>query len=230
MTWGLNENVLRESQRVLQDRPFIWLYGITVPENGGQEIRLARSNVDIYFGFDNDGEPMKWQAAAISNGDFTVDSESSLPSFEITVADPRHTIGAKIEEWDYLTRPPAPVRVLVVHQDFLHDLNHALRFRFRVSSLSMNHEAVTARLSTYNFFAIQFPQDRVARQTCRFVYGGARCGFDVDNWDPGLANLGSCGQTLSDCKARGAYEASIGVEVRHPKRFGGFPGVPRTTA
>lgn len=230
MVDGFTDGFVRASTRVLQSRPFIWLYGITVPEGVGQEIRLARSNVDVEFGEDSDGNPITYQAASVENGDFTVDSESNLPSFEVTIADPRHSIGQKLEDWDYLTRPPAPVRVLIVHQDQLTDPTHAIQFRFRVTQLTVTDEQATARLSTYNFFSVQFPQDRVVRQSCRFIYGGSRCGFKVDEWDPAKANLGECNQDLSACEARGTYNAANGFPVLHPARFGGFRGVPRTSA
>jgi phage-related protein len=231
VTWDLDPEVVARSQRVLQDRPFLWLYGIRVPEGeNGKEIRLARSNADVTFDELDDGTPITWQAASVENSDFTVDSKGGLPSFEITIADARHAIGQKIEDWNYLTKPPAPVRVLIVHQDLLDDPGHAIALRFRVSQLTVNSDAVTARLSTYNFFQVQYPQDRVLRQQCRFTYGGKRCGFKIDDWDPGLFQLGPCEQTLEACEARGIYEASIGESVIHPERFGGFRGVPRTSA
>jgi phage-related protein len=232
MTLGLDPSVLREAQRVLHDRPFIWLFGVTVPEGDGpgQEIRLAKSSTDVYFRTNADGSPLRWQASSPSTSGFEWDSEGNLPQYTLTIGDPRRVIGQKIEDWNYLTKPAAPARVLVVNENLLDNPNHALEVRFRVSQVTVTRDAAALRLSTYNLHLIQFPQDRIVRQDCRHVYGDDRCGFQVADWDPGKVQLGQCDQTLAACKLRGAFEATNGFPEIHPARFGGFRGVPRTTS
>jgi phage-related protein len=232
MTQGLDPAFLREGNRVLHDRPFVWLYGLTVPDGDGpgKEIRLAKSNVEVFFRTDSSGAPLSWKPAELSSSGFEWDSEGNLPEYTLTIGDPRRTIGQKIEDWKYLTKPPAPARVLIVNENLLDNPDHALEVRFRVSQTTVTREAATLRLSTYNLNLIQFPQDRIVRQDCRHVYGDDRCGFLVQDWDPGKAQLGQCAQTLAACKERGVFEAANGFPEIHPARFGGFRGVPRTTS
>lgn len=65
---------------------------------------------------------------------------------------------------------------------------------------------------------------RFIRTKCHHEFGGPACGYDTER----AGALSSCKLTYSDCEAHGVEEAAKGFRVLHPKRFGGFVGIPST--
>lgn len=92
-----------------------------------------------------------------------------------------------------------------------------------VAGAVANDEAVTFRLERANFFNRMSPQDRFIASRCRFEYGSSECGYVIND----VAAFPACPKTIEACDARGRDERVRGLPVLHPRRFGGFPGIPR---
>jgi phage-related protein len=102
--------------------------------------------------------------------------------------------------------------------------NHEYQlWEFQVAGAYASNEAVTFRLERANFFSRTTPQDRFVAGRCRWEFGGRECGYVVNS----AALYTTCPKTLAGCVARGADHANRGLPVLHPRRFGGFPGIPR---
>jgi hypothetical protein len=97
------------------------------------------------------------------------------------------------------------------------------RWDLTVAGVVANDEAVTFRLERANFFTRQAPQDRYVASRCRWEFGSTECGYIIND----VAGYTSCPKTVEACIARGEDHASRGLPVLHPRRFGGFPGIPR---
>lgn len=97
------------------------------------------------------------------------------------------------------------------------------RWDLLIAGALASDEAVTFRLERANFFSRQAPQDRYIAGRCRWEFGSPECGYIIND----VAAFTSCPKTVDACVARGADHASRGLPVLHPRRFGGFPGIPR---
>lgn len=91
-----------------------------------------------------------------------------------------------------------------------------------IASAQANDEAVSFRLEKVNFFSRLAPQDRYTAGRCRWEYGGIDCGYVLN----AVAGFQTCPKTLSACADRGLDHLARGLPVLHPRRFGGFPGIP----
>jgi phage-related protein len=102
--------------------------------------------------------------------------------------------------------------------------NHEYRrWDLQVAGAYATDEAVSFRLERANFFERTSPQDRFVARQCRWDFGSPECGYVIN----AVAAFTSCPRTKSACTARGQDHATRGLPVLHPRRFGGFPGIPR---
>jgi phage-related protein len=98
----------------------------------------------------------------------------------------------------------------------------AIRFDFVVASAVASETSVTLRLEQPNFFQVRVPADRFVARRCRWKFGSPECGYPVT----AVAAFTDCNKTIDDCIERGEDEAFRRLPVLHPRRFGGFPGIP----
>lgn len=102
--------------------------------------------------------------------------------------------------------------------------NHVFQtWDMRVAGCFATAEAVTFRLERANFLSRNVPVDRFTAARCRWGFGSAECGYVINS----VAAYTTCPKTLSACIARGNDHAARRLPVIHPRRFGGFPGIPR---
>lgn len=98
----------------------------------------------------------------------------------------------------------------------------ALVFDFRITQASASDGTVQLRLESPSYFQQTLPTSRYIAKRCRWGFGSPDCGYIITQF----AGFTTCGKTIDDCVARGLDEAARGLLVLHPKRFGGFPGIP----
>ena len=116
----------------------------------------------------------------------------------------------------------ASVRLILLHEETIDDVDEFVRWDFEVQSSKADGKLMTLQLSTQNFFQVKVPSDRFVANRCRHAFGGRRCGYVVNE----VAAFVACDKTRTACGARGDDESARGLPRLHPRRFGGFLGIP----
>ena len=119
-----------------------------------------------------------------------------------------------------LASDPAQCERLTLILTHKNHLTQGIKWVFEVKQVSVNDEAMTIRVGIRNLYQIPVPTDVFVAGRCRWRFRGPECAYAGD--------IESCGKTLADCVACGEDEKANGRPVRHPRQYGGFPGIVAT--
>lgn len=151
------------------------------------------------------------------------DQEGNLPQIDLTVDNTARHLMRYLHNGDGLEGNKVRVFLANANGLALAYPNHEYQlWEFDIAGASANDESVTFRLERANFFSKLAPQDRYVASRCRWEHGGSECGYPIN----AAAAFQTCSRTLSACADHGADELLRGLPVLHPRRFGGFPGIP----
>lgn len=158
------------------------------------------------------------------------ESDGSLPQIALVVAAVDDHVPAQLAAGNILDRRIRIRRVNVSDLTVAFDCG-----TWTATDAVATYNEVTFQLGPYALFDAPFPSLRQLRGRCPKVYGGPDCGYDLTlsnlvsgtypDFDPAACDYGL--DTGNGCRAHGANEAANGAAVRHPARFGGFPGIPK---
>lgn len=209
----------REKNRVTTSTPWTYLYEIEVPTDPPTRYRLARFDDNVAF------RGHTYSTFPISHTGAESDTEANLPETTLTVSNVSRELIATLEAYGGLVGQS--VRIMLVNRLDLNSGQAAEEQDWRITRVSYDEQSIQATLSLYNLYRTRFPALRLMRTHCRWQYRGPECGYSLAVGDGGLA---SCDKSLdgpNGCEVHGQSEADAGVEVLHPNRFGGAPGIPR---
>lgn len=165
-----------------------------------------------------------WEPFNFAISPMTTNQEGDLPTVQLTVDNVGRNLMLPLHEGNGLEGNYCHVYLVPRSGLSVAYPNHEYRlFQFQVASASADDEVVTFKLERANFFTRQVPQDRFSARRCRWGFGGDECGY-VQN---AVATYTDCDKTLAKCIERGQDHAARGLPVLHPRRFGGFPGIPK---
>lgn len=207
------------------DKPWYWLYEIEVPTEPPTRYRLV-SAIDgtpdepIQFGFSGAGLPLTYYPFPVSHGPIRSDTDASLSDANLTIANISREIQGTIDAYDMVGQE---VVIRLVHKADLASGSAAAEQSFQITGIEWSARWVTAGIGQFSTLRRSFPARLGMRHHCGFLYRGPRCGYVA-------AGLPTCDKTLlggNGCVVHGAQELAEGLPVRHPERFGGFPGMPR---
>jgi hypothetical protein len=105
----------------------------------------------------------------------------------------------------------------------LGNLQQTLPFTFRITMATVTAEQATLHMEMPNFMQRSIPEDRHDPRRCRFLFGGHRCGYPVNE----LGAFFDCDKSIGACILRGDDEVSRNLPRKHPQRYGAFPGLPQ---
>lgn len=150
--------------------------------------------------------------------------EGDLPQLDLTVDNSTRTLQRYLHngegfEGNYCHVYLVPANGLAI----AHPNHEFAKWELQVAGCTADDEAVTFRLERANFFSRLSPVDRYGAQRCRWRFGSEECGYVINE----VAAYTTCPKTLDACIDRGQDHLSRGLPVVHPRRFGGFPGIPR---
>lgn len=205
--------------------PFIWLYEFNLPETADapfMQYRITSLARQLRFGEDDEGAPLLWYPAPVTNSGITETSKGDLPVMVVSIGSTGYKLAAEIDRRDGLIGARANVRLITLKGGAIPDAG--LYFPGEVTSTSINAQGVSVEVSAPNFFRQQFPRDIYSRGTCSRLFGAPECGYDTA---AAGALYQSCSGTLAACIARGDDEENRSVPRRHPRNFRAFPGIPR---
>ena len=207
-----------------QAAPWIWLLEVEVPTSPPQVIRICNHTKEVSFDSDGDGNDETFTPAQFEFGELRMDTEGSLPSLPLTVANVTREALAVLLNNDFLVEKEC--RLTLVNANTVDNADAKIAFTLEVRQSSADEQAITFNLSSYSLNSVVAPRERMQRSVCVFTYGGPSCGFDIAGLDPGLANLGLCPKTEEGCTLRGDAEVAAGRPREHPNRIGLFKGLP----
>jgi lambda family phage minor tail protein L len=216
-------SILQEKNQLATLEPFIWLYEITVPTDPVTKYRLTRGPEAVSY------QGSTYSPFPISHDVIGRDQKGDLPETTLTVSNVSREIIGTLELYDGLLGQP--VKIILAHSLLTGD--DALPVAeevFEVVGSAASTEAATLNLGTANLFEQAIPKARMMRQHCRHQYRSAQCGYSLDPSDANF--IATCDKSLTGqngCTVHGASYTSAGLTPIHPERFGGFPGIPRTT-
>jgi len=224
MTQPLTDLTLARSRQLSDEYPWVWLYDIEVPTTPPTRYRLT--NYDRNFSFDatSSGVPLVYEPFPIVQGPVTQASDGDLPQIQLQVANESQIMRTILEDHDGLVGQPIVIRLVHILQQG--DPSAALRFDGQIVACKATYDRVAWNVSALNLTQSSLPGRRYIRDHCRWRYGDANCGYDLNNSTLSTAQP-SCRKTLADCEAHGDSEVAAGLSRQHPARFGGWPGIPR---
>lgn len=221
MTRQLTASLTAEAGKLRTLNPWVALLEVEVPTSPATRYRLAANPEPIVF------NGQTYSPFPFTIGEIRTTGEGDIPVIDVTVQNASLVIGHAIDEYDGLTGQPA--RVLFVNTADLLNPASVIAEDATIQNASVSADAVTFTLSAYSLYQLPIPAQRYVARGCRWVFGSAECGYVIPtgatNTVGGGFNL--CRKSLAQCRERGADEAARSVTVLHPKRFGGFPGIPR---
>lgn len=170
--------------------------------------------------------PVTYYPFPFAMGEIEADQEGNLPSIDISVDNTARTLMPTLHaaggfegnrasliltHESQLLAPPFPNEV-------------AIPFKFRISQALATQSAIQLKLESPQFFSQGIPRDRFVSKRCRWAFGGPECGYPITPF----AAFTTCDGTIPACVERGDDEVARLLPRLHPRRYGGFPGIPQS--
>lgn len=194
-----------------QPDAFVWLFEADL--DGTNCLRVCDSDTSFTYA-SKTYVPFPIKLGGIEVGE-------NLPRPTLTVASVGGEIGSRLEAGEIMDRGVQIYLASRSDTSFAFDAG-----RWTVLDAQLGLDTATFSLGPYDLLDAPFPARRQHRTRCDKVYGSVDCGYDITR----AGALTTCALSLADCEAHGADEAAAGLAVRHPQRFGGFPGIPKGPA
>lgn len=211
----LSAPALAQVQAIQPTKPFAWLYDVTTAQ--------TTSNSDVAYLTGHD-QPVSWNGNTYNP--FPVWHErvatdiGSLPELEVTISNVTRELSKRIFDGKGIAGMPVSLRVVSLNATAIGD--PIFSGDFSAISASLTNETATIRLGLPPWLEYEVPADSYSRVDCQFVYKSAECGY--------AGPLATCDLTLfgaNGCDFHGLNELALGLPKMHPRRFGGFPPIPR---
>lgn len=219
-------NLSRARSRQLEEElPWIWLYDIETPDQ--TRYRLTNYDEPVEFGSATTGAALVYSPAPIVHGDLAESGTGDLPRFQLQLSNESLLVRSPMESFDGFVGQPITIRLVNVQE--LANPTATFRFDGEIAGAKGSLDRVSIDVSALSLAQSVFPGERYLRNHCRYRYGDARCGYDLTN-SVLLAAHPTCSKIRegdTGCDAHGLAEIAAGLASKHPRRFGGWPGIPR---
>ena len=211
MPLPLSSIAIQEKNKLATDGLFLLALEITIP-GVGTPVRVVRNNENITWR----GET--WVAFPFELDEIGEESKGEVPRVELRVSNVSRSMESYLQDYDLYTKTngytPITVSIFVVNSKNLASSDPEVEHLFELTQAKTNAVWATFTLGASNPFNKRFPQHRILKNHCRFIYNYP-VGTSVLCGAPGSAYT-TCDKTLPACRLR-----------NNSTRFGGFPGVGR---
>lgn len=204
MALTLSNVVIETKNDISTNESMILLLKLDIPSLV-DPIYLSRNNENVTW------NSQTWIAFPFEIDEISESATTETPEINITLANASRAIESYLIEYDQWLKnnPHQPViaTLYVINTVDILNTTPIVDYAFEVSSFNTNAETATFRLTFQNFHYKRFPKNRILRNSCRWKFGSAECGYTPTAGQ-------TCDKTLGTCKS---YNNSA--------RFGGFPSV-----
>tara|TARA_Y100001973_G_C5170562_1_gene318770 strand:- start:897 stop:1595 length:699 start_codon:yes stop_codon:yes gene_type:complete len=172
----------------------------------------------------SDPDNRTWSPFNFAISTIESNGEGDLPSLQLTVENVGRVLMPTLHSGQALEGNPVSIYLVPRSGIAIAHPNHEYQqWDFEISTIQADSETVSLRLERVNFFSKVVPQDRFTARRCRWKFGSENCGYVINS----NAAFTECPKTLAACIARGEDHKTRGLPCLHPRRFGGFPGIPK---
>ena len=198
----LSSVAIQEKNKLATDS--VWLLALEISIPGlGIPVRVVRNNEDVNWrGF-------TWQAFPFELNEIGDDSKGVVPQVEVRVSNVSRAMESYIQNYDSYCKTngftPITVSIFVLNSKNLANATPEVEHLFELKQPKTNPTWVTFVLAASNPYNKRYPQDRILKNHCRFIFKSVLCGYT------GAST--SCDKTLSTCRS-----------LSNSARYGGFPG------
>lgn len=216
---ALSAAMIAETQKVRHTLPFLWLYEITIDTTVIAQtlLRLVRHHSTVAFGSET------YYPFPVSHTEIEENDQRNLPAFEIQLSHASRELARFLELGKGMRG--ASVRMILTHLALAASGDAVRTQSAFVQSVSANAEHITLECGLDMLADREFPPEQLTRDRCPYRYGSEQCGIRLT---PAMvAAFPTCPKDHVGCDQRGDQEQSEGYAKMHPRRFGGFPGIPR---
>lgn len=217
-----------QANKLSQREPWLLMFEVEVPTAPPTRYRFVKNTESVEFGQSSAGVPIPYYPFDFDVEPIKEDNQGSGADVRVTFQNVTREAQASLEAYDDLVGQPC--RVLLVHRSLLNSGVAAFDWKGKVLQTDSGESTVVVTAGVFSLYRRQFPPHRALRGRCRHVYAGPLCQYGVPSGDPNY--LATCDFTYdgtNGCTVHGDSESAAGVEVKHPKLFGGFRGIPRRT-
>jgi lambda family phage minor tail protein L len=221
MTRELTPQLTEEAGKLRSASPWIWLLEVEVPTSPPTRYRFAANPEAIVF----DGQT--YSPFPMRVGEVRQSADGDIPTIEVTIDNAALVIGHAVDQYDGLTGQPA--KLILVNAADLGNPASRIEESGEVQSVSVSARSVQVQLSAFSLYRLRIPASRYVSRGCRWQFASAECGYEIPSGATNAVGGGFnfCRKSLAACRERGEDEEARTVDVLHPKRFGGAPGIPR---
>lgn len=212
MAISLSSVAIQEKNKLATDSVFLVCLRIIIP--GVDEIiRLVSNSEDITWQHPDDDQPETWIAFPFSISELTDGSSGEVPIVTIQISNVSRVMDQYIQLYDYEIKTngysPTTVSICVINTKVIAANSAAepeIEHTFELKQPKCDAQWASFVLSASNPYQRRFPQNRILRNHCRYIFKGTLCGYT------GVET--TCDHTLAQCRERG-----------NSARFGNCPGV-----
>lgn len=202
-----------EAHKLHNDSPWVWLAELHLTDvlliRVTDNTEAVSRNGSVYF-------PAAWTPPTVQEA-----LGINTQTMNIPVMDPDDSLASRLKDGEIRGQE---VRLSLIHYDFPDE--DVVEYKLRVLGAAVDDVSATVIFTVGRTNVLQQTMGRRAlRDGCMHPYGGVTCGYDAAR----SGAMASCTQLFegtNGCIEHGADEASVGLQNKHPRRFGAFPGLP----
>ena len=187
----ISSTALANKNALTDDSVWHLLLKITIP-GVGTPIRLARNNENVTW----DSET--WTAFPFELNDISEESKGEVPQVELRVGNVSRAMEAYLQAYDLYLKTsgfsPIVVNIYVVNSENLGSATPEVEHQFELIAPKTNSMWATFTLGAANPFNQRYPQFRLLKSHCRYVFKGTLCGYTG-------SSATTCNKTITKCRA-----------------------------
>lgn len=187
----------------------VWLLALEITVPGLTDpLRIVRNNENVTWR----GET--WSAFPFEIDEIGEESKGEVPQVEVRVSNVSRAMEAYIQAYDLYTKvngfTPITVSIFVLNSKNLASSDPEVEHLFELKQPKTNAQWATFVLGASNPFNQRYPQARILRNHCRFIFKGALCAY--------AGAEATCDKTLVRCREIFNYHVSwvTGVTLGNP--------------
>lgn len=198
----LSSVVIEEKNKLFTDSVWLLALEITIP-GVGTPVRVVRNNENITW------RTYTWVAFPFEVDEYGEESKGEVPQFSIRVSNISQAMELYVADYDLYCKTngysPITVSIFALNSEDLANDTPAGELFFELKKPKLDSKWATFVLGAANPFSKRFPQHRILKGHCRFIFKGTLCGY--------TGGESVCNKTLPRCR-----------ELLNQTNFGGFPG------